>query len=59
MLEFGSRKEVGPTSGVVGAKDAKMGLDLLVCSFSLSIRLGVVSSGKSDIVFEESSEFSC
>ena len=59
MLEFCSREEVRPTLGVVGTKDVEIGFDLLVCLFSLSIHLGVVSSGKSDIVFEEPSEFSC
>ena len=57
VLEFGSREKVRPTLGVVGTKDVKVGLDLLVCLFCLSICLGVVSSGKSDVVLEESSEF--
>ena len=57
VLEFGSREKVGPTLGVVGTKDVKVGLNLLVCLFSLFICLGVVSSGRSDVVLEESSEF--
>ena len=58
MLEFSSGKEFQPASGVVGAKDPKIGFDLLIGSFSLSIGLWTVGSGEFDIVFEELSEFS-
>ena len=58
VLEFSGRKEFRPTSGVVGAEDPKTGLDLLIGSLGLSVGLQVVGSGKSDVVFEESSEFS-
>ena len=56
VLEFGSREEIWPTSGVVGTKDMKVGFDFLIGLFSLSICLGVVGSGKSNVVFEESSK---
>ena len=59
MLEFGSREEVRPASGVVEVKDMKVGFDLLVGPFGLSVHLGVVSSGESYIVLEEPSKFSC
>ena len=59
MLKFGSREEIWPTSGVVGTKDLKVGFNLLIGSFCLSICLGVVGSGKSDVIFEESSKFPC
>ena len=54
MLEFGGGKEVKPVLGVVGTKDTEIGFNLLVGAFCLSIRLGVVGSGKFDIVLEES-----
>ena len=59
MLEFSSREEIQPTSGVVGAKDSKVSFDFLVDPFGLSICLGVVGCGKSNIVLEEVGEFPC
>ena len=59
VLEFGIREEVWPASGVIGTEDLKIGFNFLIGSFCLSVGLWVVGSGKSDIVFEESSEFSC
>ena len=54
VLELGSREEVEPTFGVVGAKDAEVCLYFLISMFCLSIGLWVVSRGKPDIVLEES-----
>ena len=56
-LEFGGGEKVGPGLGVIGAKDSEVGFDLLVGAFGLSISLGVVSSGETDIIVEESGEF--
>lgn len=39
---------------VVGTEDAKISLNLLVGSLSLSIGLGVVGGGELDIIFEKS-----
>ena len=58
VLEFGGREEVWPTSRVIGTEDSKIGFNLLIGSFCLSVSLWVVSSGEPDIVFEESSKFS-
>jgi hypothetical protein len=44
--------------GVVGAKDPKIGLHFLIGSFRLAVGLGVICGGKSDIVMEDSGEFS-
>ena len=54
MLKFGSGEEIKPGFGVVGTKDAEIRFYLLVGALSLSVSLGVVGSGKFDIVLEES-----
>ena len=58
MLKFSSGKKVWPAVRVVGAEDMKISLYFLVGSLCLSISLGMVSSGESDIVFEKSCQFS-
>ena len=59
VLEFGSREEFWPALGVVGTKYPKIGFNLLIGPFCLSVGLWVISGGESDIVFEESSKFPC
>ena len=54
MLEFGSGKEIKPGFGVFGAKDVEIHFYLLVGAFCLSVGLGVVGSGKFDVILEES-----
>ena len=58
VLEFCGSKELGPLVGVIGTKDMEIGFDLLIGSFSLSVGLRMVRSGKSNIIFEESGKFS-
>ena len=58
MLEFGGGEELGPLVWVVCTKDLEVSFNFLISLFSLPISLGMVSSGKVDIVFEDSSEFS-
>ena len=58
VLEFSSRKEFWPTSRIVGTKYPKIGFDLLIGSFRLSVGLWMIGGGEFNIVFEESSEFS-
>ena len=53
MLKFGGGEEVKPSFGVVGAKDVEVRLYFLVGAFRLSVRLGVVGSGESDVVSEK------
>ena len=53
MLKFGSGEEVKPGFGVVGAKDVEVHLYFLVGAFCLSVSLGVVGSGESDVISEE------
>ena len=53
VLKFGSRKEVQPGFGVVGAKDAEVRFYLLISAFSLSVSLRVIGGGEFDIVLEE------
>ena len=57
MLKFSGRKELGPLMWVVGTEDAKIGFDFLIGSFGLSVGLRVVSSRKSNVVFEDSGKF--
>ena len=56
VLEFGESKELGPLMGIAGTKDTKIGFDLLIGSFGLSICLRVICRGESNIVFEDSSK---
>ena len=58
VLEFSGGEEFWPASRVVGAKYPKIGFDLLIGSFCLSVSLWMVGSGEFNIVFEESSKFS-
>ena len=59
VLEFGSREEVRPALGVVGAEDVEVGFNFLVCLFGLSVSLRVIGGGEPDIIFEESGKFPC
>ena len=52
VLEFGSREEIWPAVGVVGAEDVEIGFYFLVGLLCLSISLGVVGSRESDIILE-------
>jgi hypothetical protein len=56
--ELGRCQELGPIMGVVGTKDPKIGLYFLIGSFGLTVGLRVISGGKTDIIMEDSSEFS-
>ena len=58
MLEFSGGEEFCPASRVVGTKYPKIGFDLLIGSFGLSISLWMVGGGEFNIIFEELSEFS-
>ena len=42
----------------MGAKDPKIGFNLLIGSFGLSICLGVVGRGEMDVVFKDMGKFS-
>ena len=55
--EFGRSEELGLFLGIIGTKYPKIGFNLLIGSFSLSISLGVISSGEVDIVFKDTSKF--
>ena len=58
VLEFGRGKELRPLVRIMGAEDTEISFDFLIGSFSLSVSLGMISSGEADIVFEKSSKFS-
>ena len=45
MVKFGSGEELHPRGGVIGAKNAEIGFEFLISSFSLTICLGVVCYG--------------
>ena len=53
MVEFGGGKELHPFSWVIGAEDAKISLEFLIGSLSLSVGLWVVGGGESNVVIEE------
>ena len=57
--EFHHGEEFGPFRRLVFGKDLKVCFKFLVDPFGLAISLGVIGGGKSDIVIEEVSEFSC
>jgi hypothetical protein len=44
--------------GIIGTKDPKIGLHFLIGSFRLTVSLVVICGGKTDIIVEDSSEFS-
>ena len=48
-----------PGLRVVGAEDAEIGFEFLICLFGLSVGLRVVGSGEFNIIFQETGEFSC
>ena len=58
VLKFSGRKEFRPASRIVGAKDLKIGLDLLIGLFYLSVSLWVVGGREFNVIFEELGEFS-
>ena len=58
MLEFGGCEDLGSLVWVVCAEDPEVSFNFLIGSFGLPISLGMISGGKADIVFEDSSKFS-
>ena len=54
-MKLSGGKEVRPFPRVVGAEDTKIGFNLLIGLFCLSVCLWVVCGGEFDIVVEESS----
>ena len=57
MDKFCRGEELSPFPRVMGAKDPKGGFNLLMGSFGLSIRVGVVGRGEMDVVFETTGKF--
>ena len=58
MMKLSSGKEVCPFPRVVGTEYVKIGFNLLIGSFCLSIHLEVICSGEFDIIAKKSSKFS-
>ena len=58
MLEFGGGEELGPLVWVVCTESPEVSFNFLIGSFSVPISLGMISGGETDIVFEDSNEFS-
>ena len=56
-MEFCGGKELYPFSQVVGTEDVEISLEFLISSLGLTISLRVISSGKANIVLEETSKF--
>ena len=53
MVEFGGGEGLHPFSGVIGAEDTEIGLEVLIGSLSLSVGLRVVGSGELHVIVEE------
>ena len=58
VCKFSVGNVVSPRSRVTSTEYAKIGFDFLIYSFSLSIRLWMVSGGEGEVIFEEFSQFS-
>ena len=56
-MKFSREKELYPFYWVVGTENVKIHLKLLICSFSLTICLGMIDSGQVSIGLKEMSEF--
>ena len=52
MDKFGRGEELSPFLRIMGAEDPKIGFNFLIGLFSLSIHLGVVGRGETNVVFE-------
>ena len=57
MDKFGRGEELGPFPRIMGAEDPKIGFNLLIGSFGLSVRLGVVGRGETNVIFKDTGEF--
>ena len=53
VLEFSSGQEVRPALRFIGAENVKIGFDLLVNAFHLSVSLRVIGCGEFNVIFEE------
>ena len=58
MSKFGRGEELSPFLKIMGTEDLKIGFNLLIGSFGLSIRLGVVGRGETDVVFKDTGKLS-
>ena len=54
MNKFGRSEEMRLLPRIVGTEDVKIGFDSLIGSFSLSVSLGLISGGETDVIFKES-----
>ena len=57
MDKFGQSEELSPFPWVMGAEDPKIGFNLLIGWFSLSIHLGVVGRGETNVIFKDTGKF--
>ena len=57
MDEFGRSEELSPFLRIMGTEDLKIGFNLLIGSFSLAIRLGVIGRGETDVIFKDVGKF--
>ena len=56
--KFCRGEELSPFLRIMGTKDPKIGFNLLIGMFGLSICLGVVGRGETDVVFKDTGELS-
>ena len=57
MDKFSRGEELSPFPRIMGAEDPKIGFNLLIGSFGLSICLGVVGRGELNVVFKDTGKF--
>ena len=57
MNIFGRGEELSPFPRIMGTEALKIGFNLLIGSFGLSIHLGVVGRGEMDVVFKDMGKF--
>ena len=50
MGKFGESYRVSPRGGVISAEDSKVSFNLLIDSFSFSVRLGMVRGRQGEVV---------
>ena len=57
MGEFSMRDFVSPGTWIASAEDPKVGFNLLIDMFCLTVRLGMIGGGEREVVIEKSAKF--
>ena len=57
MDKFSRGEELSPFPRIMGTEDPEIGFNLLIGLFSLSVHLGVVGRGETNVVFKDMGKF--